>query len=84
MVVITYLMAPAYGRCCMPPMTVYNVGVVVGHIYHLSLAGLDINDFTGVPALGFNFNIVVSHQVACIMGVLAKHLHTVKDPALVN
>ena len=60
-VMIAYVVTPAYRGSNMPPVAIHHMGVVIRHIYDFSLARLDVNDVSTVFMLCFNFNIVVGY-----------------------
>tara|TARA_Y100001933_G_C18563351_1_gene382438 strand:- start:1 stop:162 length:162 start_codon:yes stop_codon:yes gene_type:complete len=51
--------------------------VVIRHIHHFPLTGLNVNYFASRLTFPFNFNVVIGHQIASVEGVLSKHLHAV-------
>ena len=77
MVMVVYMVSPANWRDWVPPITVDNMWVVIWHINHISLARLYVNNFSAAFSFSFNFNVVVSYQVTCVMSMLPKHLNTI-------
>ena len=77
MAMVAYMVSPANWRDWVPPVTVDNMWVVIRYIYHFSLARLYVNNFSTAFLFSFDFNVVVSYQVTCVMGMLPKHLNTI-------
>ena len=61
MLVIAYVMTPAYRGSRVPPVAIYHMGVVIRYIHYFSPTRLNVNDLSAAFTFCLNFNIVVGY-----------------------